>query len=287
MELIQGLNPVGQIITANPGKQIGKFGVPHNKIKDGNLNTHAGHEECIAQLRSAGMEIIIFEIINIDILYASLYLDNEPQVSQTTALNICVSKNLDVDYLIYDSDDFHIPFSQATITAVDNRLAAEDYKNKLNISDIAFPVLRLNLQYATERNNTGFTIARSYKGGPEIFAGKHYLNKYLPGLEMLIIEPLLYGNAKYPLTTAIPDSNEISIDTINFMEYFHGLEKSSIVADYNQTKIDITAFAEGSNYSVEKVSILDDSEFVGTGRIFISVECTDEYGVLIPAHRWL
>jgi len=285
MEIIQDSNPVSKIITDNSGKKIGKFSVNYGKIIDGKLILHDGHKYCIEQLRLNGFEIIIMEFFNTTELYKSIddWEHSTNIVEQTEILNKCIAENLDVDYVIYNADDF-IPFDIETIKLVDDRLAVEDYKNKLKISDLNYLLLRTNLIFFTQRNIEGFTMVRSYKAGSDVFAAKHYLNKYT-SCDILIVHPVMFEGEKFPLgSTKIEDIHD---DTKTFLNYFHQIPKNTIINDPNDVETSLEQVAIDLGYTIEDFVIIDDTTFVGTDKLFISVNFKGSYNTTTLANRWL
>jgi len=284
IQLIEGLNSINKILFDNIGKNIGKFSVQHNKIKNGELLFHDGHLECIRQLSEIGMEIIILEFINIGNFNASIPLfdghDKNLNVENNIVLNACVKANIDVDYVVYNSPDYRSEVPSNIITIVDERLKVEDYKNKLKLPDIRFDALRVFLQRLTSRNVTGYTFVRSYKLGSNTFALKHYCKKYL-NIEMLIVHPVNLTDVPFPMYTTIKDSSILHDNTKQFLHYFSELKKDTI------TESDVMEKAILFEGDIEDFAIVDDPKFVGEGKIFVSVDFKGDYNSTVSVHRWL
>ena len=289
MKIIQDSNPVSKIITDNPGKKIGKFSVNYGKIIDGKLIMHDGHKYCIEQLRLNGFEIIIMEFFNSTELYKTIddWKHSSDIVNQTEVLNKCISERLDVDYVIYNANDF-IPFDIKTIQLVDDRLAAEDYKNKLKISDLNYSFLRINLIFFTQRNIEGFTMVRSYKAGSDVFAAKHYLNKYT-SCDILIVHPVMFENIYYPLgsNTLIEEIKSTHQSTLDFLSYFHQIQKNTIINNPTAVQNDLEQYAISVGNYIENFAFINDPAFVGVDKIFISVDFRGNYGSTAKTGRWL
>lgn len=287
MEITQGTNPLNKIITINASKKIGKFSVDYNKINNSKIIMHDGHKDCINQLRLAGMEIIILEFFNTSNIYKYLggYGKVVPLVDQVKVLDNCIAENLDVDYIIYDSDDFKTDMNSAIIKLVDDRLIAEDYKNKLKISDFYYPSFRANLIFVTSRNYDGITTARSYKLGTDVFALKHYFNKYM-NCDIIIVNPKMYNNINFPISRSIPEI-ELNEDAKSFLIYFYNIQKEDIINNPDKVKNDLEQYAISLGDTIEDFIILNDPIFIEAGKVFISVRLKNIYNVKIPVNRWI
>jgi len=285
MEIIHEDNAVATIIAANPGKSIGKFGINLKKINNGELILHDGHKYCIEQLRLDGVEIVILEFFNLTELYKPVDMGQEADIiDQTSVLNLCILENLDVDYIIYNANDY-VTFDAGTIQLVDDRLATEDYKNKLKMSDFYYSLFRNNLFLLTQRNNEEITTVRSHKGGPDIFALNHYFNKYT-SCKILIVHPVMFEGEQIPLTNAVT-LEEIHDDTKTFLNYFYQIPKDTIVNDPGGVEAAVEQAATDLGHTIENFIIIDDATFVGADKLFISVEFKGAYNTTFPANRWL
>jgi len=292
MEIIGGNDPIGDIITLNPGKTIGKYNFNYNKITDIEISLHAGHIECINQLRS-NVDIVILEFFNTIYHYKLLvgdsgFKDIIPILDQTSVLDICTSENLDIDYVVYDAEDLKNDVDEATITLVDDRLIAEDYKNKLNMTDFFYDLFRLNIINFHKREHvTNLTFIRSYKTGVDTFALKHYMDTYLPNdNELMIIHPIMYDEINHPITTALPFS-EINDDAKDFINYFYNIEKLGIINDPTEVQNDLEQYANSIEGSITNFEIIDDPVFVGVDKIFISASFMGIYNTTVQSNRWL
>lgn len=287
MELIQGINPLDKIIAANTGKKIGKYSIDYNKISDTEIKMHDGHKNCINQLHLAGMDIIILEFMNSSKIYKHVDYFGKivPLVDQVKVLDNCIAENLDVDYVIYDSDDFKTDSDAATIQLVDDRLAIEDYKNKFKISEFMISQFRANLIFITRRNYTGITMARSYKTGTDGFAYKHYLNKYM-NCDLINVHPIMSSNVNFPLSGSSTEI-ELNDDAKSFLDYFYKIEKSEIISNPDKVKTDLEQYIIGLGSTIVDFVILDDPAIVGVDKIFISAYLKGIYNTMIPANRWI
>lgn len=289
MEIIQGMNPLDKITVANVGKKIGKYSIDYNKISNEKIIMHDGHKDCINQLRLAGCDIIILEFFNTSNIYK--YLDGWgtviPLVDQVKVLDNCIAEALDVDYVIYDSDDFKVDADSSIIKLVDDRLLFEDYKNKFKISNHIFPQFRANLILVTKRSNnyTGLVTARSYKTGTDGFALKHYFNKYL-NCDLINVHPIMHDNVSLPLCGSITEI-ELNDDAKSFLTYFYQIEKTEIISNPAKVQNDLEQYTISLNGYIEYFAILDDSDIVGIDKIFISADFKGMYNTTIPAQRWL
>lgn len=292
MEIIQGTRPIDKIFKLNPGKKIGKVNLNYNKMIDDKILIHDGYKDMIQQLRLVGMDIIILEFFNTSNIYKSL---NEwsnkvvPIIEQSKVLTNCITEKLDVNYVIYDSNDFKTDADIATIKLVDDRLLLEDYKNKLKILDMVYPTFRDNLIFITKRNSSNLTHVRSYKTGVDSFVIKHYLNKYMVNCDLLITHPIMFENTYFPLGTNnfIEEIKTTHQSTFDFLNYFHQIKKNSIMNSPNDVQADLEQYAISLNNSIEDFIIINDIDFVGIDKVYISMSFNGNYGSRIFVNKWL
>lgn len=287
MQLIQTSDDINTIASNNPSKKIGKFTINCNKINNGELTFTEGHQLCINVLRDSTCEIVILEFLNSYNLYSDSTSIQVPQIiDETSVLNICISENLDVEYVLYNSSDVEDGFDQADIDLVDSRLTTEDYKNVLNIPDDTYYLLRKNLEWLTSREPlSNMIVTRSYKIGTESLAINHYINKYM-NCEFAPIAPKFFTGTSVPISASI-DVEELHQETKDFFAYFDQVEKSAIISDSTAVQADLEQYADGLGCSTEDFFIIDDVEFVGSGNIFMSIKFTGPYNSTVTANKWL
>lgn len=291
MEIMGGNDPISDIITLNPGKKIGKYNINYNKITDTEVILHAGHIDCISQLRS-NADIVILEFFN-TICHYKLLTDNNSSfkkvisiVNRTKVLELCELKELDVDYIIYDANDLKNDVDNVTIKLVDDRLVIEDYKTKYNIPDLFYDVIRLNIINFHKRiEHENLIFIRSYKTGIDSFIYKHYIDKYL-SCKLIITHPVMSSNVNYPLSGST-SSIDLNDDAKSFLTYFYDIQKTEIISNPDKVKTDLEQYVISLGANIDYFIILDDPAIVGVDKIFISAYMKGMYNTKIPANMWI
>jgi len=269
MKIVQGNNPIKEILDANPDKKIGKLSINYNKINDTELSMHAGHKYCISELRAAGCEIIILEFINTYNMYRGISEDGRVLllVNQEKVLELCELEEIDIDYVIYDALDLKAKLTPEFIKLVDDRLQIENYRVNLNIPDDMFKMMRAVCLFATRRKNSkDITMVRSYKNGSDTFAIQHYLKKYL-SCDLLVVKPLMIENTNIPYSTF----TDFNPDAEQFRNYFYSITKQDLISDLKNTKLKLQKYASGLNVRIDNLLITKKSEFVGENNVLIAL----------------
>jgi len=292
MELLHSPKEIETIANANPSKKIGKITINCDKVvTDKRIQISDGHANCIQTLRDAACEIIIVEFINAYTLFsgsASITNFKSPEIIDSTlVLNMCISAKLDADYILYNSNDAIGNFNSAVVDLVNSRLVIEDYKNLLKIPDKLYEMLKIIFYWFTSRNTpSNVMLARSYKTGSDSIAIKHYINKYC-NFEFLPIYPINYIGTKIPIST-FGDIDAVSAEAKDFCNYFHQIEKSTIINDSaGAIQADLEKYASNLGYEAKEFLIVDDPEYVGIGKVFISVVFYGPHNSKLMTNRWL
>lgn len=291
MKIMGGSDPIGQIISENPDKIIGKYNINYDKITDTKTILHDGHLDCISQLRS-NVDIVIIEFFN-TICHYKLLTNNIhsfknviPIVNQTKVLELCELKGLDVDYIVYDADDLRNDVDNETTQLVDDRLILEDYKNKYQIPDFFYDLLRLNIINFHKRiEHENLIFIRSYKTGIDSFIYKHYIDKYL-SCKLIITHPVMSSNVNFPLSGS-SSSIDLNDDGKSFIDYFYKIEKAEIISNPDKVKTDLEQYVISLSANIDYFIILNDPAIVGVDKIFISAYLKGMYNTRIPANRWI